>query len=669
MASEDGEEKVIATAQHIVKALGATETMTDDMIHIFSKFDHRFSGMSEALSRKSQEYYASEGLQDVLDSVEERIMKWDMATSESARERFIWSDVPSEASSYLEAVEDVQNMIAKLSLAPDDRKDFPCLDRAQNVLQQAMARLEEEFKMLLERHSESVDPEWLFDPITQPSFSSSNNDEKASHTSAEDEDEDEDDEDDLPVAQPVTDLNFTIDMLPSDIVADLNRIAKCMVGAGYMAECCHVYVTIRRMFLEESVFRLGFEKQGIEEVQNLEWEVLEMEISKWMQVMKVTVHVFFTSERKLCERVFVDLPSVSETCFVELARGVMVQLLNFAEAVVISRRSPERLFKILDMYETLRDLLPEINSLFSGEDCFELRSEASTIWMRLAEAARGTFFEFENAIQRDSAKNPVPGGAVHPLTRYVMNYMRFACDYKETLEQVLGDDRGEDPRVFGGVTNRTGILSPDNRKDSADELSPWSIQTSWLMDLLKGNLDAKSKLYKDPALSHLFLMNNGRYIVQKVKDTEIGSLLGNDWVRKHAAKVRQYHKNYQRIAWCKAIACLRDEGTHSSGNFSSGVCREVLKERFKSFNTLFEEIHKVQSAWTVADDQLRTELRISIAEMVIPAYRSFLGRFQQYLESGKHPEKYIKYSPEDLETYINELFEGTSGSMSKRRSS
>lgn len=99
--------------------------------------------------------------------------------------------------------------------------------------------------------------------------------------------------------------------------------------------------------------------------------------------------------------------------------------------------------------------------------------------------------------------------------------------------------------MFDGAVNCAGSVSPDNRKNSADGLSPWSIQTIWLMELLEGNLDAKSKLYKDPALSHLFLMNNGRYIVHKVKDTEIGSLFSNDWVRKHAAKVRQYHKNYQ----------------------------------------------------------------------------------------------------------------------------
>jgi len=47
--------------------------------------------------------------------------------------------------------------------------------------------------------------------------------------------------------------------------------------------------------------------------------------------MKVTVHVFFTIKLRLCERAFVDLPSVSKTGFVELARGVMVQLLNFVE--------------------------------------------------------------------------------------------------------------------------------------------------------------------------------------------------------------------------------------------------------------------------------------------------------------------------------------------------
>ena len=93
----------------------------------------------------------------------------------------------------------------------------------------------------------------------------------------------------------------------------------------------------------------------------------------------MSVNVFMSSERILCDRVFVNLPSVSKTSFGELARGVMIQFLNFGEAVAINRRSLEKLFKILDMYETLWDLIPKINSIFFGEVSSALRSEASAV--------------------------------------------------------------------------------------------------------------------------------------------------------------------------------------------------------------------------------------------------------------------------------------------------
>ena len=43
--------------------------------------------------------------------------------------------------------------------------------------------------------------------------------------------------------------------------------------------------------------------------------------------------------------------------------------------------------------------------------------------------------------------------------------------------------------------------------------------------------------------------------------------------------------------------------------------------------------------------------------MMLPAYRSFLGRFKKYVDSEKHSEKYLKYTAEDLETILNDLFE------------
>lgn len=38
-----------------------------------------------------------------------------------------------------------------------------------------------------------------------------------------------------------------------------------------------------------------------------------------------------------------------------------------------------------------------------------------------------------------------------------------------------------------------------------------------IMQALQSNLDGKSKHYRDPALTHLFLMNNIHYIVRSVR--------------------------------------------------------------------------------------------------------------------------------------------------------
>lgn len=49
--------------------------------------------------------------------------------------------------------------------------------------------------------------------------------------------------------------------------------------------------------------------------------------------------------------------------------------------------------------------------------------------------------------------------------------------------------------------------------------------------------------------------------------------------------------------------------------------------RFKVFNIQFEELHQKQSQWTVPDTELRESLRLAVAEVLLPAYRSFVKRF------------------------------------------
>uniref|UniRef100_M8BN11 Exocyst subunit Exo70 family protein n=1 Tax=Aegilops tauschii TaxID=37682 RepID=M8BN11_AEGTA len=242
--------------------------------------------------------------------------------------------------------------------------------------------------------------------------------------------------------------------------------------------------------------------------------------------------------------------------------------------------------------------------------------------------------------------NPVPGGAVHPLTRYVMNYLKYTCEYNSTLEQVFREHR---------------------RNDAVDgeENNPFAAQLMEVMELLQGNLEGKSRLYKDPALSSIFLMNNGRYMLQKIRGSpETNAMLGETWARKQSTNLRQYHKNYQRETWNRVLTLLRDDGVLT---VKGHVQKTLLKERFKQFNSAMDDIQKTQGAWVVSDEQLQSELRVSIAAVVVPAYRSFLGRFAQTFSAGRQAEKYVKLSAEDLEGIIDELFDGNPSSMSRRR--
>jgi exocyst complex protein 7 len=416
-----------------------------------------------------------------------------------------------------------------------------------------------------------------------------------------------------------------------------------MVRSGYERECFQVYSSVRREALDECLVILGVEKLSIEEVQKVEWRNLDEKMKNWVHAVKVVVGVLLSGEKRLCDSLFGDLDELKDVCFDEIAKGCVMQLLNFGEAIAICKRSPEKLFRILDMYEALRDVFPDLQAMVS--DGF-LIGEVSGVLNGLGEAAKGTFAEFENCIRNETSKKPVITGDVHPLPRYVMNYLKLLVDYCDPMDYLLEISEEDVYRFkndFGGDGSQLEAMSPLGR------------QILLLMSELEYNLVEKSKLYEDNALQQVFLMNNLHYLVRKVKESDLRKVLGDDWIRKRRGQVRQYATGYLRASWSKALSCLKDEGI---GGSQSNASKMALKERFKSFNACFEEIYRTQTAWKVPDAQLREEMKISISEKVIPAYRSFVGRFRSQLE-GRHAGKYIKYTPEDLEAYLLDLFEGT----------
>ncbi|KAJ8439111.1 hypothetical protein Cgig2_027037 [Carnegiea gigantea] len=554
-------------------------------------------------------------------------------------------------SSFIAAVTRLSSLME--ALGAFESHAIAVLNEGSAVLHHAMVFLEEEIRRLLE---ESSAPESSNNPDNSHSNSSSKN----HHHQPEA----EGDFCLLPERKSESESGTTTVTLPtfsSEYLSNIGLICEAMIAGGYQVECCNVFVIARRHAFDDELKRQGFDKFSADDVQKMNWETLEGEIATWIRVFKHCSSHLLPGERNFYNSVLADDQSAAAELFSDLSSAVVAIFVNFAEAVAMTKRSTEKLFKFLDMYETLMQSIDGDDSIYSEK---ELRSELSFAASRLGEAAVSIFCMLENSIKSDTAKTPVPSGAVHPLTRYTMNYLKYACEYKDTLEQVfrqhLKTEQPEDYEVVG--SNGGG----ERKGESNEKQSPFAAQLTLVMDLLDANLEAKSRLYKDPSLRYIFMMNNGRYMLQKVKGSpEIHQVLGDNWCRKRSSDVRQCHKGYQRETWTKVLQCLKHEGLQVNGK----VYKPTLKERFKNFNQLFEEIHKTQSTWVVSDEQLQSELRVSISAVMIPAYRSFVARSGQVFTPGRQTQKYIKYQPEDIEGVIEEFLEQIKMENNPRKSS
>lgn len=605
------------------------------------------------------------------------ILRWDSTASEEARERMIFDGDRQEVDLYLQAVDEIQKSMSSTSISSDHHDQDSNDNKVTSAIQIAMARLEDEFRNILINHTSPVE----LDSIIISDRASLNHYTSSVRSITEFDQEEVrrgggDHDDGLDPIQRADSTNSSasyrstssireIDLIPLEAAADLQSIAKRMISAGYFRECVQVYGSVRKSALDASFRRLGIEKLSIGDIQRLEWETLETKIRRWIRAAKVCVRILFASEKQLCEEIFYGIgTAIDDACFMETVKGPAIQLFNFAEAISISRRSPEKMFKILDLHDALMGLSPDIDVVFESKSADSVRVQAAEILSRLAEAARGILSEFESAVLREPSTVAVPGGTIHPLTRYVMNYISLISDYKQTLIELIMSKPSTGSRYSGDPT------TPDMEFAELEGKTPLALHLIWIIVILQFNLEGKSKHYKDASLAHLFMMNNVHYIVQKVKGSpELREMIGDDYLRKLTGKFRQAATSYQRATWVSVLYCLRDEGLHVSGSFSSGVSKSALRERFKTFNAMFEEVHRTQATWLIPDSQLREELRISISEKLIPAYRSFLGRFRSHIESGRHPENYIKYSVEDLENAVLDFFEGYPVSQHLRRRS
>ncbi|KAI9074542.1 hypothetical protein K1719_043486 [Acacia pycnantha] len=76
---------------------------------------------------------------------------------------------------------------------------------------------------------------------------------------------------------------------------------------------------------------------------------------------------------------------------------------------------------------------------------------------------------------------------------------------------------------------------------------------AWVIIVLLSKLDVKAEHYKDDALSYLFLTNNLQYIVRKVRTSSLGIILGDEWLKGHESRIKEYVSKYEHTGWSRVL--------------------------------------------------------------------------------------------------------------------
>ncbi|XP_022986803.1 exocyst complex component EXO70H1-like [Cucurbita maxima] len=425
-------------------------------------------------------------------------------------------------------------------------------------------------------------------------------------------------------------------------MADLKAIADCMISTGYGKECVKVYKTVRKSIIDESLYNLGIQKLSFSKVQKMDWEVLERKIKTWLKGVKTAVKSLFEQERILCDHVFSASLPIRESCFAQISKDGAMILFGFPELVAKYKKSPEKIFITLDLYEAIADLWTEIKYIFSSTASSNVQSQVVSSQIKLGENIRTLITDFEMSIQKESSKKPVPRGGVHPLTSYVMNYILFLSDYSRILNDILADwplpEQLSMPESYYGTPK--------------EEDSPITLRFAWLILVLLCKLDGKGEHYNDVALSYLFLANNLQYIVNKVRISNLRFLLGGDWIERHESRIKLYASKYGRIGWNGVFSSL-------PADVKTEISPEEARESFRNFNRAFEETYRKQTSWVVPDQKLRDEIKISLAKELGALYGEFYARNRVRTRRVSESDPVVRLSPDDLSNYFSDLFYGS----------
>ncbi|XP_059061154.1 exocyst complex component 7 [Achroia grisella] len=165
----------------------------------------------------------------------------------------------------------------------------------------------------------------------------------------------------------------------------------------------------------------------------------------------------------------------------------------------------------------------------------------------------------------------------------------------------------------------------------------------------------KSEQYPD-ALKAIFLLNNTLYLLQGLQRNGLLDLLmlAEPECETNYRDMIQDYKNAYLQSWNKLLQHLQlDEQLPAKLRDKD---RQLLKDKFSAFNREWEEAYRAQRGYSVPDAELREALKRDNKQALLPPYSAFWDAYST-LPFSKNLDKYLKYTPVQIATQLDEYFD------------
>uniref|UniRef100_A0A8C2C2S3 Exocyst complex component 7 n=1 Tax=Cyprinus carpio TaxID=7962 RepID=A0A8C2C2S3_CYPCA len=283
-------------------------------------------------------------------------------------------------------------------------------------------------------------------------------------------------------------------------------------------------------------------------------------------------------------------------------------------------------------YALLTEIIPEHHQKKTFDSLIQVRAVCLCVWVCVCN-------------DPDKEYNMPKDGTVHELTSNAILFLQQLLDFQETAGAMLASQESS--------SSASSYSSEFSRK----LLSTYIYK---VLGNLQLNLSNKAKVYEDPALRAVFLHNNYNYILKSLEKSELIQLVAVTHKKvegSYRELIEQEIQNYQR-SWLRVTEHLTERNIPAlqPGTKLKDKERQIIKDKFKGFNDGLEELCKIQQGWAVPDKEQRDAIRQAQKRVVSEAYRAFLQRCAN-ISFTKNPEKYHRYSAEQVEEMIDKLFD------------